>query len=139
MIIKYSGPTTYYDIQKFQAVVNNKEVGYTSFSVREKELYIELVSAKKEYRGKGVALNTFMLAIAYSECDSISTTGMSASGRPFLESLERKGLIQIINDNNMLVTSKGKAKSVGIYKELINENKSYGIKGFQDFLLELKK
>jgi hypothetical protein len=54
MTIGYVGPIPYYDILKFQAVVDGKEVGYTSFSIKGKQLYIELVSSKKEYRGKGI-------------------------------------------------------------------------------------
>ena len=136
MSIEYVGPIPYYGILKFQAVSNGQEVGYTSFSIKGKQLYVELVSAKKEYRGKGIAFNTFMLATAYSACDTISTSGLSASGRPFLESLEKKGLVKIIDDENMEVTRKGKIEASKMFQQLIKENETRHVKGFHEFLLE---
>ena len=136
MKVGYVGPIPYYDILKFQAVVDGKEVGYTSFSIKGKELYIELVSAKKEYRGKGIAFNTFMLAIAYSSCDIISTKGLSTSGRPFLENLEKKGFVKIIDDENTEVTRKGKLEADKMYQQLLKENVSPYVTEFQEFLLE---
>ena len=136
MKIGYVGPIPYYDILKFQAVVDGKEVGYTSFSIKGKELYIELVSAKKEYRGKGIAFNTFMLAIAYSSCDTIYTKGLSTSGRPFLENLEKKGLVKIIDDENTEVTRKGKLEANKMHQQLLKENESRYVTEFQEFLLE---
>ena len=140
MKIEYVGPIPYYDILKFQAVVDGKEVGYTSFKIAGKQLYVELVSAKKDFRGQGIAFNTFMLAIAYGKCDMISTSGLSSSGRPFIDSLERKGLVKIIDDENLEVTRKGKIEADKMFQTLIKEDTSTAgrkyVKTFESFIYE---
>ncbi len=47
----YRGPIEYFNLEKFSAFILGKEIGYTSFIVKDNLLYIELISVNSKYRG----------------------------------------------------------------------------------------
>ncbi len=117
----YRGPIEYFNLEKFSAFILGKEIGYTSFIVKDDLLYIELISVNSKYRGYGIAYITFMLSVHFSGKQKIYTNGLSKTGRLFMEKLSNKGILVILDDCNLEITPMGMRTAKDIYNNYLIE------------------
>lgn len=117
----YKGPIEYFNLEKFSAFILGKEIGYTSFIVKDDLLYIELISVSSKYRGYGIAYITFMLSIHFSRKNKIHTNGLSKTGRLFMEKLGDRGILVILDDCNLEITPMGMRTAKDIYNNYLIE------------------
>lgn len=117
----YKGPIEYFNLQKFSAFLLGKEIGYTSFNIKDDFLYIELISVNAKYRGYGIAYITFMLSIYHAKKIAIYTNGLTKTGRSFMNKLSDRGLLIIKDECNIQITDLGLEKSKEVYEHYLME------------------